>query len=76
MVPAGLCCKKPLTRRLKQRFVILLLRSGKKRSQVECCPADLAWLHIPGVDSDPHEGFTHVDLSPDPVLPVACTAWC
>lgn len=57
VVSAGLCCKKPLERRVKQRFVVLLLCLGKKRSQVEHCPVELAWLLIPGVDHDLHQGF-------------------
>lgn len=56
-VSAGLCCKKPLARRLKRRFVVLLLHSGKKRSQVEHCPVELAWLLVPDVDHDPCQGF-------------------
>lgn len=55
---AGLCCKKPRVRRLKQRFGILLLRSGRRSSQAERCPADLAWLLVPGVGCDPHQGLT------------------
>lgn len=56
-VSAGLCCKKPLARRLKQRFVVLLLCLGKKRSQVEHCPVELARLLIPGVDRDLQQRF-------------------
>lgn len=66
MVVVGLCrdvqdqsgvCKKPLLRQIKQRFVVLLLVLGK-RSQVEHCPAELAWLLVPSVGCDPHQGLT------------------
>lgn len=72
-MPAGLCCKKPLARQLKQRFVVLLLRSGKKRSQVERCPEELAWLLSLVLIMT----FTRA-LPPgsDPGLPVTCMAQC
>lgn len=41
-VSAGLCCKKPLVRRLKQRFVVLLLCLGKK--EVRWSTAQWSWL--------------------------------
>lgn len=42
VVSAGFCCKKPLERRVKQRFVVLLLCLGKKEARWST--AQWSWL--------------------------------